>query len=442
MGGGRQQEVRTYVRVHGTVILVGVIFLSSNKMGCPMMNKQEAASQLSSEYPYESIYRPWSWVLSSLSNLLIFAALVGIAYYYFRTRKSRKQRCTVTYRTANVQTVPSGKIKALVIGGNGRLGREILKTLISDGNYSIYSLDLLLPEEEDRNEGVSTYIQTDITNFEDLYLACKDMDVVFHCASLTPVNIRHSEDDYYKVNVFGTKNVIKACVEQGVKRLIYTSTACVTLSKNSKQGSIDCDEMCPIPSDPLNVYVATKGEADVLVRAANSKDGLLTCVLRPGGFIHTIYSAVEKNLYCIDGGKFELSLVPVESTAEAHLLAEKKLLEDGKESVVAGKAYNITDQKATMDEIIKFLASEKKDSTKLFPVSLVRFLATINEIIFKFTGLVIFDESLTTMNVNLKTSTYVGDLARQELGWGPSPSWRDAMRALIKKNAEEDKKEK
>lgn len=413
-------------------------------MVCPMKNDAKKV-EVGTEYPYQSLYRPWSWIFSSFFNLFLFAALIGILYLMYRTRKSRKQKHRVTYRTAQASeaTASDGKKGvALVTGGNGTLGRQIIKSLVADAKYVVHSLDILLPEEENRMEGVSMYIQADITNSDDLDLAFRDVDVVFHCASLTPISIRHSKEDYYRVNVEGTKNVIKACVECGVKRLLYTSSASVTVSKNPKVVSTDSDESCAIPSDPLNIYIETKGKADQLVREANGKGGVLTCALRPNAFVRSIFMAFHENLYCPSTGDFEISIVSIESAARAHILAEKKLLDGGEASVVAGKAYNVSEGKATMTEFVKFLASEKNTSATFIPFSLIRFLAMVNEVVYRVTGFIAISESLSTISVDYKSHTYVSDLAREELGWSPGMPWRDVVKALLKKKGEDSRKEK
>lgn len=404
-------------------------------MVCPMKDAATAkkVSTIPNEYPYESFYRPWSWIFSSVFNIFLLAAIVGILYLLYRSRMRRRAKRTVTYRTVQGSqgARKPDQLSALVTGGNGALGREIIQALLTDGHYAVHSLDILLPEEENRRESVCSYIQADITDYHDLIIAFKDVDVVFHCASITPVTVRHTASDYHRVNVTGTENVIRACVECKVQRLIYTSSASVTLGRD--QPSCDVDETCPLPSDPLNAYVATKGEADKLVRAANKELCLQTCVLRPNLFIHTIFAALEEHSYCVNQKDFKLSIVPVESVAQAHLLAEKKLLDGGSTSVAAGKAYNISDQKITLPEMANFIASEKNTSVTFIPFSLVYFLAWINEVIYRYTGVVSISESLSTVSMGYKTHTYVSDLARRELGWGPSPPWKDVVRKLLKK---------
>lgn len=410
-------------------------------MGCPMANKGPTR-EVATEYPYQSLYRPWSWVFSSFFNIFLFMALVGIIYLYYRRRK-RAGKNFVTYRTIKVRNVESQENKkvALVTGGNGGLGKELVKALVDDGDYQVHSLDLLLPEEGSINDGVCTYIQADITSIVDLSIAFRGVDVVFHCASLIPKTVRFRSSDFHRINLGGTETVLKACTECGVKRLIYTSTASITLSKNPKLVSENCDESCPIPSDPLNPYIASKGAADKLIRDANGKEGLLTCVLRPNALTEYTYKVLERNLFHLKGYDFEFSLVSISSAAHAHLLAEKKLAERGTSSIVAGKAYNIGEEKSSIEEIANFVANEKKVSVISIPISLVRFLAKVNEAIYRLTGLVAISEDLTSLSTNMKTHTYVCGRARQELGWVQGPSWRDVVKGLIR-SGQEDKKEK
>ena len=136
------------------------------------------------------------------------------------------------------------------------------------------------------------------------------MEVVFHTASLIPVSILNTPEAMERVNVKGTKNVIQACQQCGIKRLIYTSTATVTLSKDPTLHTELIDESAPFPKDPLNAYVRTKGEAERAVRDANDEDGLHTCALRLGGILGIltlqnhlwkILQWQEKGISCLDG---------------------------------------------------------------------------------------------------------------------------------------------
>ncbi len=414
-------------------------------MVCPMGNKGPAKEAVS-EYPYQSLYRPWSWALSSFFNIFLFMAMVGLLYFIYKKRKNAT-RSYVTYRSRVIrqrdERTDDGKKKkvALVTGGNGTLGKQLVRTLTEDGGYEVHSLDLLLPEEDNINNDVYTYIQTNILNKNDLLIAFKNVDAVFHCAGLVPNTVLHNDNEYYTINYEGTKAVVDACIECGVKRLIYTSSASVTLPKDPKQLCENCDESCPLPDVPLNPYVASKAAADKYVREFNGKNGLLTCVMRPNALMEHMYNFAQKTPYRVSGYNFELTVVSTSSAALAHMLAEKKLEEDDKGSVVAGKAYNIGEEKLSTSELAEFVDSKTGTSKTAFPISLVRPLARLNEAIYKLTGWVAISPFLTTINVNYKTHTYICERARRDLGWVQGSSWKEVVEDLIKED-KEAKKEK
>ena len=106
----------------------------------------------------------------------------------------------------------------------------------------------------------------------------------------------------------------------------------------------------------------------------------------------------------------ELSIVSVSIATQAHVLAEKKLLERDKESAVAGKAFNIGEEKLKICELVTFIAKEKNVSPISLHISLVRFLARLNEAIFKLTGLVSISPFLNNISVNMKIHTYVAGM--------------------------------
>ena len=154
-------------------------------------------------------------------------------------------------------------------GGNGCLVDKIIKYLLQDGEHNVHSLDLWIPEVKDRNPEVCSYIQSDITNLADLSygLIC-----CFSCCKRCSTQIGFSSEDYFHINIKGTENVLKACQACRVKRLIYTSSASLVLSKDHYEIINEADESHPLPSNPVNPYIPSKQAAERLVRAANGKN--------------------------------------------------------------------------------------------------------------------------------------------------------------------------
>ena len=90
---------------------------------------------------------------------------------------------------------------------------------------------------------------------------------------------------YYRVNVDGTKTVIAAAIETGVRKLVFTSSAGVTFNGSD---IINGDERLPPPDVPMDAYNDSKAKAEAAVLEANGKNGLLTVSLRPAGIFGSV----------------------------------------------------------------------------------------------------------------------------------------------------------
>ncbi|XP_065317038.1 3 beta-hydroxysteroid dehydrogenase/Delta 5--_4-isomerase-like isoform X2 [Gordionus sp. m RMFG-2023] len=107
----------------------------------------------------------------------------------------------------------------------------------------------------------------DILNYEELAESFKDGTIVIHCASLLIAD----RDYLIKVNVQGTKNVIRACLQQGISILIYTSTVdvCVGMKLSIQT---DLDETQSYPEIHLFPnYGGSKLEAELSVLKADGQ---------------------------------------------------------------------------------------------------------------------------------------------------------------------------
>ncbi|KAL5565459.1 hypothetical protein UlMin_028623, partial [Ulmus minor] len=89
-------------------------------------------------------------------------------------------------------------------------------------------------------------------------------------------------DDFYlcyTIFVQGAKNVINACQECKVRRLIYNSSADVVC--DGSRDIINGDESLPYPWKFGDLLSDLKAQAEALILFANNIDGLLTCAIRP-----------------------------------------------------------------------------------------------------------------------------------------------------------------
>ena len=240
--------------------------------------------------------------------------------------------------------------RCLVTGGGGFLGGAIVDLLLEKGWQVISYSRSAYPALQDK--GVKC-VKGDLADEEALKAACQSVDVVFHVAA--KAGMWGPYEEYHRANVVGTQNVIKACQEASVARLVYTSSPSVVFDGRDMEG---VDESVPYPPHYESHYPKTKAIAEKAVLKANS-ERLATCSLRPHliwgpGDNHLIPRIVDRarkgQLRIIGEGKNKVDTVFVENAALAHFLAAEKL---NPQSTVAGKAYFITnDEPRVLWEII------------------------------------------------------------------------------------------
>ena len=114
-------------------------------------------------------------------------------------------------------------MKVLVTGANGLLGANLIRELIKSG---IEVKGFVRPTANLKvlADVPCQICRGDIQSPEDIHNALLDCDAVIHAASTTSVMPADFEF-YRKANVDPTKNIVKAILEQGGKRLVYVSTA-------------------------------------------------------------------------------------------------------------------------------------------------------------------------------------------------------------------------
>ena len=116
-------------------------------------------------------------------------------------------------------------MKTLVTGANGLLGANLVRELIGRG----HQVRALVREKSDLKSIQGIGIELcfgDLLNECEVERACKGMEFVIHAASRT-LDLHSKFPDYLRVNVTGTKNVLRAAEQSGVSRMVYVSSCCV-----------------------------------------------------------------------------------------------------------------------------------------------------------------------------------------------------------------------
>ena len=228
-------------------------------------------------------------------------------------------------------------MKAVVFGGGGFLGGAISRRLLVAGaQVRVFGRR---PYPGAAAAGCEC-VQGDVTDWAAVRRAVQGCDVVFHAAA--KVGLWGRYEDYFRVNVDGTKNVIHACHDAGVPKLVFTSSPSVVFDGGDCEGG---NESLPYPARFDSDYSRTKAMAEQMVLSANGAV-VATVALRP----HLIWGpgdtnllprlvAQQKKLKRIGDFNKRVDTTYIDDAAEAHYLAAARL---GPKSPIAGKAYFIS----------------------------------------------------------------------------------------------------
>lgn len=157
----------------------------------------------------------------------------------------------------------------LVTGGSGFIGSHVVDKLVEQG-YSVEVFDKTKPSRDDVK-----WFQGDLMSDEDVLLACKDVQGIFHLAAVSDVNIALSHPEVcLEVNENGTVKLLKAAVAREVERIVLASTTWVY---GNSEGNVD--ESTPIPM-PDHIYTKSKLGQEHLVHNWHKHYGLSYTILR------------------------------------------------------------------------------------------------------------------------------------------------------------------
>lgn len=115
--------------------------------------------------------------------------------------------------------------RVCVTGGNGFLGSAVVSRLAADPAVSyVLSLDLREPAAGREIDGVE-YALADINAPDlDTLLADHRIDTVVHLAAIVNPGRDTTREQEYQVDVIGSRNVLSACVQAGVKHVVISSS--------------------------------------------------------------------------------------------------------------------------------------------------------------------------------------------------------------------------
>ncbi len=322
-------------------------------------------------------------------------------------------------------------MRALVTGGGGFLGSGIARAL-HENNHDVSIMGRHkyshLPDDIKSFQG-------DIRDLDFLRKIFSGVDTVFHTTAFPGIWGR--AEDFYSINVEGTRNVLKACLLSGVQKLIFTSSPSVIYGDSSLEG---VDESVPYPENYLCEYPRTKAIAEKLVIEANGVD-LATVAIRPHliwgpGDPHLVPRILAKadkgRLMRVGQGKNQVDIIYIDNAVAAHLKACDAL---GVGKPLAGKVYFVSDGEPVklwgwINDLLKKTGRPPVSRSISYKTALK--LGHFLEGVYGFCGIKKEPPMTRFMASQLATSHYFNiSRAKKDFGYEPVVSPEEGMNRLI-----------
>jgi len=166
------------------------------------------------------VYEPISWQIGNIYVTFVAAMFIAWIWNMYRKRIGSE---TIDYKFQR-QILGDEKQKrtCAVIGGTGVLGSYVVNNLVNTGLYHVYVVSRRIPPKEERNPQVDAYVRLDVSDYSGFFQLLEGVDSVIYCVCGLP-DVYTNDEDIWTVNKQGTENLISACLECGVKNLVYTT---------------------------------------------------------------------------------------------------------------------------------------------------------------------------------------------------------------------------
>lgn len=207
----------------------------------------------------------------------------------------------------------------LVTGGSGFCGVEIVRFLLQKGE-AVRVLDPVpFPDPACKIE----YAAGDIRCLDDVSKACRGIKTIIHAAAKVPISKAGKE--FWHVNVDGTRNVLEAAHQNGIKKVVH-------ISSSSVQGM----EPSPVnefaPFSPVGEYAHSKKDAELICREF-IQNGLEVDIIRPRtvvgqgrlGIFSILFDWIRdgKKIYILGSGKNQMQFLHSQDLAKGCYLASR-----------------------------------------------------------------------------------------------------------------------
>lgn len=259
-------------------------------------------------------------------------------------------------------------MRCIVTGAAGFIGNALIRRLVKE-RYEV--IGLIHKRKPINYEKKAKYIEGDITDIESIKPFFKDIDFVFHCAAL--VKDYGPKKLFYKINLEGTKNLVKISEEYKIKKFIFLSHVKYESEKS------------------ISHYSRTKELARQYLIDKYKQDGFPVIIIRPGNvygpgattWVLRPYKSIQKNrITLVENGNGIFQHTYIENLLDAIIaslnapeaLGETIDITDGDSSVTYSQYFNTLAKIAGKPPI-------KRNMSKNMALFVGKFMVFLNRVI-------------------------------------------------------------
>ena len=315
-------------------------------------------------------------------------------------------------------------LSALVTGATGFIGSRLAERLATEEAVRVRAMVRNTKKAERLRKFPLEIVKADLLDPSALRSAIEGCDLIFHCAAI--VRETGDRDEFLRVNVRGTENILKVSIDGGIRKFIHFSSV-ATYGMDPPDGTDETTAFHPCG----NLYCDTKIAAEKAVWASHQEAGLPVVVIRPAN-VYGPYSNPwtvrpmklinSGQMMLVNGGTGICNYVYIDNLLDATLAATKS-----DQSI--GQAYLISDgMTVTWREFFGYYARMAgKPKIRSVPEGLAKTIALGMEIVSKLTGK---PPKITREAVGFLTrkARFSIEKARRELGYQPRISLEEGVK--------------
>jgi len=319
--------------------------------------------------------------------------------------------------------------KTLITGATGFIGKH-LATALTKRERKLKCLVRKTSRIKFLEQLGAELVYGDLNDINSLKTALHDVDTIYHAAGEV---FAAQEENYYRVNVSGLKNLLEACSNASVKKLIHFSSSSATGPNPQRDVPVTEDSPCR----PITPYGMSKLEGEKVICQLSKQYHIPIIIIRPplvygpgvsqSSRVLMFLNLINKGLFrTIGDGNNLVSLCYIDNLIHGLLLAEA-------EKKAEGQIYFLSDSRPyTVNEIATTIAQEQGNPIPAahIPLWAATPLSMGLGILSKLFG---FNSPLTRNTVKELKNNWFVDIskAQKELGYQPRVEFKDGVRKTV-----------